>query len=131
MIIYTIPVYHCSPVCIDSFDFTHGVHFGGKLSAYEACLRKNVEEMFLHTCFLRLQNVTETLDLGSVIGWDRLAKEMRSEGFYTAKYVNKYEPDLSHSYFVVESPVVEVVSVEIVKANEAEKTIEMFHREFS
>lgn len=131
MIIYAIPVYHCSPVCIDSFDFTHGVHFGGKISALEAGLRKNVEEMFLHTCLLRLQNVTETLDLGSVIRWDRLVKEMRSEGFYIARYVNKYEPDLSPSYFVVESSVIEVVSVEIVKANEADKMIEMFHKEFS
>lgn len=124
-------VYHCSPVCIDSFDFTHGVHFGGKMSALEACLRKGVDKMFLHTCLLRLQNVTETLDLGSVIGWDRLALEMRSEGFYTARYTNKYEPDISPSYFVVESSVIEVVNVEIVESNEAEKMIEMFHGEFS
>lgn len=131
MIVYTIPVYHCSPVYIESFEFTYGVHFGGKISAYEACLRKNVEEMFLHTCSLRLQNVTETLDLGSIIGWDRLALKMRSEGFYVARYTNKYEPDISPSYFVVESSVIEKVSVEIVKADEAEKMIEMFHREFS
>lgn len=123
-------VYHCSPVRIREFDFTHGVHFGGKMSAYEACLRKNVEEMFLHTCSLRLQNVTETLDLGCAMGWYRLAQEMRSEGFYTARYTNKYEPDIHPSYFVVESSVIEIVSVEIVKANEAEKMIEMFHREF-
>lgn len=131
MITYTVVVHHCSPVLIESFDFTHGVHFGGKMSALEACLRKNTQEMFLHTCLLMLQNVTETLDLGSVIGWDRLALEMRSEGFYTARYTNKYEPDISPSYFVVENSVIEMVSVEIVKANEAEKMIEMFHREFS
>lgn len=87
--------------------------------------------MFLHTCLLRLQNVTETLDLGSVIGWDKLASEMRSEGFYASRYTNKYEPDISPSYFVVESSVIEIVNVEIVKADEAEKTLEMFHREFS
>lgn len=117
-------VYHCSPVRIEKFDYSRGVHFGGKLSAYEAALRhKNVGTLFLHKCSLSLQNVLETSDLCEVRGWCGLALEMRSEGVSVASYVNIYEPDFSPSYFVVQEGVVEIRQVMEIDACEAEEAV--------
>lgn len=117
-------VYHCSPVRIGKFDFTNGVHFGGKLSAYEAALRhRNVGTLFLHKCSVVLQNVLETSDLCEARGWYRLALEMRSEGVSVASYVNKYEPDFSPSYFAVQEGVVEIQQVIEIDACEAEEAV--------
>lgn len=82
--------------------------------------------MFLHRVRVMGEIDVKTFDLYSTREWVGLAKEMRLHGFSAAEYGNKYEPDLSPSYFVVEEGVIELLSVEIVSSYQAEKEIDKF-----
>ena len=118
-------VFHASTESIEKFDFTYGVHFGGIHSALEAALRHGSEYIYVHKCTLNPKLLTSSDDLGSTAAWDALQKDLLSNGVCGARYMNKYEPDVVPSYFIVKD-VVEIVCCYVLTREEANKILEEF-----
>lgn len=116
-------VFHASTERIERFDFTYGVHFGGINSALEAALRHGSELVYVHKCILNPTLLASSVDLGSTVVWDGLQRELTIQGFCGARYINKYEPDVVPSYFIVKD-VVEIVSCSVLSRGEADKFLE-------
>lgn len=126
-------VYHSSPDNISKFDFSRGVHFGGKFSALEAGDRKlsnliqyrssNQDYLFLYTCHLTAASFYETDDVGGSEDWEKEITKARKEGFDLIRYWNKYEPDSEYSYIVLNSKLINVIQVESLFKKEVEKIL--------
>lgn len=126
-------VYHSSPDNISKFDFSHGVHFGGKFSALEAGDRKlsnliqyrdsQQDHLFLYTCTLTNVPFYETEDVGGPDAWKKEIEEARKEGFSLIRYWNKYEPDSEYSYIVLDPKLINVIQVESLFKKEVEKIL--------
>lgn len=116
-------VYHCSPDCIISFDYSRGVHFGGLLSALTAGLRKanqfNDKYLYLHHCTIDNSIYTEVDDIGSC--WDITFLDP-----IIYKYTNKYEPDTISSWYVRNPNSVVLYKVTKLSINEAELMLDKY-----
>ena len=125
-------VYHCSLSNIEEFDFTKGVHFGGFHSALEAALRKVVDNrkntIYVHECLLEIpDNMMEEDDLGSNENWQTYAlRNMRNNGISVLQYVNRYEPDVNPSYYVINSDLITIKKVRKMRPYEAEAEVDAF-----
>lgn len=121
-----IIVYHCSPDKILNFDFTSGVHFGGISSAYEAVYRKldNIDESqeyaYVHSCKLKLKNIIDVEDVGNYEEWLIQKQRAEEDGKAILRYKNKYEPDSKPSYFVLDSSLISIVSIETISKKDLE-----------
>lgn len=126
-------VYHSSPDNISKFDFSYGVHFGGKFSALEAGDRKlsnliryrdsNQDHLFLYTCTLTNVPFYETEDVGGSEAWEKEIEKARREGFDLIRYWNKYEPDSEYSYIVLNQKLIHVIQIESLFKKEVEKIL--------
>lgn len=118
-----ITLYHCSPVRIEQFDFSNGVHFGGLYSALEAGLRKETEILHLHTVELSCKSFYETDDVGNAEAWAVEVQRAKELGCSVIKYRNKYEPDSTPSYLVLDGALIETTNIESLSPTRAEELI--------
>lgn len=126
-------VYHSSPDNISNFNFSLGVHFGGKFSALEAGDRKlsnliryrdsQQDHLFLYTCTLTNVPFYETDDVGGPEAWEKEIEKARKEGFGLIRYWNKYEPDSECSYIVLNPKLINVIQIESLFKKEVEKLL--------
>ena len=113
-----IIVYHASPTCITKFNFKNGVHFGGLNSAMEAGLRKmetpeyyNQSQLYMHKCLLTLPSkIYDCDDLGSTEAWLKEKERALKDNYSLIRYLNKYEPDVVPSYYVLDSSLLQIIS---------------------
>lgn len=125
-------VNHCSLSYIKTFIYNkNGVHFGGRQSALEAALRKtenNKDKIYLHKCLLKTDKFFDCEDQGSHEEWIKVIEEAKKDGFQVIRYINKYEPDFTSSYIVLDSGLIEILSVSVLTAEKAEHEImELFY----
>lgn len=116
-------LYHCSPVKIEQFDYSNGVHFGGLYSALEAGLRKGSDVLYLHTVDVQFDSCYETDDVGNAEAWSLEIKKALEVNFNIIKYRNKYEPDSTPSYIILDKSLVKSLSIESLSSNRAEELI--------
>ena len=121
-------VYHASLSLFEKFSFNeNGVHFGGLMSAYEAALRKCVNEeesIQLYQCRLNVSRECYfSEDVGSHEEWKKIINETKSQGNSIIQYRNKYEPDVMPSFIVLDESCVEIINISTLKAWQAEKEV--------
>ena len=124
-------VYHAGLSVIKKFEIgSNGVHFGGLMSAYEAALRKCDQEgkdiFFVHQCKLRFERMLVSDDLGCHEEWAYAIQDAIKNNVDVIKYVNKYEPDLSPSFILLNERCISSVSCSSVKSEDAEKMLLTF-----
>lgn len=129
-------VYHCGLDHIQKFDFSNGVHFGGIHSALEAALRhvsketRKTSTIYVHECLIDLSDnnrIVEEEDLGSNESWQDYANDILLETDITVvKYVNRYEPDIHPSYYVLDPTLVKIKKVRKLRPHEAEAEVDAF-----
>lgn len=121
---------------IDSFYIPYGgLHMGGMYSALEAALRKlrsdrNVDNnttVYLHKVHLKSCDVVPVDDMGDDHSWRELYTSGTGQVFV---YENKYEPDVSKSYVIWDTSLVQIIEVDVMHMDEAEEIIENFLEEF-
>lgn len=105
-------VFHASTVPIDEFYILYGgLHFGGVHSAIKCALQKlyegrseghDIENIYIHKCFLTGTKFHESKDMGSDSGWRSLNNTLiqQMSDFEIIKYINEYELDVVPSYCV-------------------------------
>lgn len=119
-----ISLYHASPVRIEQFDFSEGVHFGSYHSALEAALRKTDETIYVHRIkFLERCNIFESEDVGSKEEWDKVIDDAINCNCTVIKYVNKYEPGSSPSYIFLDDKRIVYSGVVTISAKDAEQAL--------
>lgn len=120
-------VYHAGLSEIKKFNFNkNGVHFGGIISAYEAALRKcdeNQKELMVHKCYLDIKNVLVSDDLGSHEEWLNVIDEAKKNNFDIIKYYNRYEPDTTPSFIVLNEKCISLLSIFSINVSFAEEEI--------
>ena len=127
-------VYHCSLSNIEEFDFTKGVHFGGFHSALGAALRHvyperwNIDTIYIHECLLDVpSDVLKEDDLGSNEAWQKYADNyLRDTNIGVLQYVNRYEPDVNPSYYVINSYLITIKKVRKMRPYEAQAEVDAF-----
>lgn len=121
---------------IDSFYIPYGgLHMGGMYSALEAALRKlrsdrNVDNnttVYLHKVHLKSCDAVPVDDMGDDHSWRELYTSGIGQVFV---YENKYEPDVSKSYVIWDTSLVQIIEVDVMHMDEAEEIIENFLEEF-
>lgn len=116
--------YHCSPDKIEEFDTSKGCHFGGRLSAYEAALRKPGEgDLYLYRVNIKYTSAIFVEDQRNSKAWEDLAKLMRLENVGLARYKNIDEPDTVPSVFVTDPVKIDIISVTRYTRKQVEKII--------
>ena len=126
-----VKVYHCGLSKIDRFDFSKGVHFGGINSALEAALRhvcdhrRNLDTIYIHECLLDIsEGVLEEDDLGSNENWQNYVQDyLLDTDIDIIQYINRYEPDVNPSYYVLNSNLITIKKVRTMRPHEAEKKV--------
>lgn len=121
---------------IDSFYIPYGgLHMGGMYSALEAALRKlrsdrNVDNnttVYLHKVHLKSCDAVSVDDMGDDHSWRELYTSGIGQVFV---YENKYEPDVSKSYVIWDTSLVQIIEVDVMHMDEAEEIIENFLEDF-
>lgn len=120
----SISLYHASPVRIDQFDFSDGVHFGSYHSALEAALRKTDDIIYIHRIkFLERCNIFESEDVGSKEEWDKVIDDAIDCNCTVIKYINKYEPGTSKSYIFLDDKRIVYSGIVTISAKDAEQAL--------
>lgn len=119
-----ISLYHASPVRIEQFDFSEGVHFGSYHSALEAALRKTDKTIYVHRIkFLERCNIFESEDVGSKEEWNKVIDDAIDCNCTVIKYINKYEPGSSQSYIFLDDKRIVYSGIVTISAQDAEQAL--------
>jgi hypothetical protein len=119
-----ISLYHASPVRIEQFDFSDGVHFGSYYSALEAALRKTDKTIYVHRIkFLERCNIFESEDVGSKEEWNKVIDDAIDCNCTVIKYINKYEPGSSQSYIFLDDKRIVYSGIVTISAQDAEQAL--------
>lgn len=112
MLSNNLRVYHASLDIISSF--RKNTHFGGRASALEAVSRKNInnDKIYLYECLLDLpKRKYECFDVGGDENWNREIKYALEDAYTIIQYTNKYEPDTTPSFVVLNPSLIRITSV--------------------
>ena len=121
-------VHHCTLSSISKFNFSQGVHFGGRISALQAAYRKLAQGQFaffnLYSCTLVCDKFYDTEDVGCKEEWDKEIVKAKAQGYKVIRYRNKYEPDSYPSYLVFEDGVITDIAKTMIHSSDAEEEID-------
>ena len=131
-----VKVYHCGLSHIKNFNFSDGVHFGGIHSALEAALRhvyksqKGSSTIYVHECLLDISDkhaIVDENDLGSNEAWMNYVDNiLNGTDISVVRYINRYEPDVDPSYYVLEPSLIKLKKVRTLRPHEAESELDAF-----
>ena len=120
-------VHHCTLSSISKFNFSQGVHFGGRISALQAAYRKLAQGQFaffnLYSCTLVCDKFYDTEDVGCKEEWDKEIVKAKAQGYKVIRYRNKYEPDSYPSYLVFEEGITKIIERNAIHSSEMEEEI--------
>lgn len=122
-------LFHASPVRIDKFDFSKGVHFGAFHSALEAALRKTDDPediIYIHKVKCKHFAYMNSFDVGCEEEWVKVLAQAKEEGFDVVGYSNRYEPGNSFSFIFTNDCYISDVEISTITAEDATEEIEMF-----
>ena len=121
-------VYHASLSSIQKFDYSDGVHFGGRISSLQAVHRKlgfgEYAFVYIYTCSLLVDKFYDSEDVGCKEEWDKVIVKAKAEGYKVIRYRNKYEPDSYPSYLVLESSILTVLGKNCIHSSDLEDELD-------
>lgn len=113
-------LYHASPVLINQFDYTDGVHFGSYESALQAALRKSTDVIYIHEVISTHSEYYPSEDVGGFDRWLDVIDEAHRDGYDVIGYKNLYEPSPLYSYLFTNDLHITIHNVEKLTVQEAE-----------
>ena len=84
---------------------------------------ENQKEFIVHKCYLDIKNVLVSDDLGSHEEWLNVIDEAKKNNFDIIKYYNKYEPDTTPSFIVLNEKCISLLSIFSINVSFAEEEI--------
>lgn len=126
-------LFHASPVKIDEFDFSKGVHFGAFHSALEAALRKvDDPEDIIYIYKVKCKDFAymKSLDVGCQEEWVKVLVQVKEDGFDVVGYSNRYEPGNSFSFIFTNDMYILETETSVISAEDAEEELQLFLSEF-
>lgn len=113
-------LYHASPVLIEQFDYTNGVHFGSYESALQAALRKSTDVIYVHQVITTHNKYYLSEDVGGFNRWLDVIYQAEEYGYDVIGYKNLYEPSTSKSYIFINDKYITIQNVQKLTVEEAE-----------
>lgn len=119
-------LYHASPVLIERFDYTNGVHFGSYESALQAVLRKTTDVIYMHQVITTHDKYYLSEDVGGFDRWLDVIDQAEEYGYDVIGYKNLYEPSSSKSYVFINDKYITIERVVKLTVEEAEVYLDRY-----
>lgn len=121
-------VYHSSLSSIQRFEYSRGVHVGGRISSLQAAFRKILPHeyafFYVHSCTLEADKFYDSEDVGCKEEWDKVIVKAKAQGYKVIRYRNKYEPDSYPSYLVFEEGVLTITDKNVIHSSDVQDELD-------